>query len=65
MSKSRPKWRKSSASGGTNCVEVSFVNGSVLVRDSKDEGSGPTLSFTVEEWRAFLEGVHAQEFGAS
>jgi hypothetical protein len=57
-------WRKSSYSngnGGNNCVEVSFRDGGVAVRDSKDRG-GPTLTFTSGEWLAFLAGVRAGEF---
>lgn len=33
----------------------------VGVRDSKDQ-SGPTLTFTRDEWDAFLSGVHNGEF---
>ena len=44
-------WRKSSHSGGTECVEVAD---GVQVRDSKDP-DGPVLIFTPAEWRAFLK----------
>jgi len=54
-------WRKSSASGNGDCVEVAFNDGHVLVRDSKDPHS-PALSFTRSEWRAFLTGVRDGEF---
>jgi hypothetical protein len=56
-------WRKSSASGGGggDCVEVAFVEDSVLVRHSRDS-SGPMLSFTPSEWRAFLTGTRNGEF---
>ena len=33
----------------------------VLVRDSKIDGS-PVLSFTPQEWKAFIAGVKASEF---
>jgi hypothetical protein len=33
----------------------------VGVRDTKDEKS-PTLSFTHDEWRAFIQGVKNSEF---
>jgi hypothetical protein len=57
-------WRKSSlSSGGDNCVEVAFANdGSVGVRDSKQQGLGPVLEFTPSEWEAFLGGVRGGEF---
>jgi hypothetical protein len=56
-------WRKSSASGGSNneCVEVAFVDDGVLVRHSLNP-SGPMLSFTPSEWRAFLTGTRNGEF---
>ena len=58
-------WKKSSRSngnGGNNCVEVTFLaDGSTAVRDSKDP-SGPALTFTAEEWAAFLSGARDGEF---
>ncbi|MGK4584386.1 DUF397 domain-containing protein [Kitasatospora sp. HPMI-4] len=50
-----PTWFKSSHSGGEGgeCVEVALATDAVLVRDSKDE-HGPQLSFTPEEWTAFV-----------
>jgi Domain of unknown function (DUF397) len=54
-------WKKSTASGTGNCVEVAGVDGAVLVRDSKDP-SGPALHFTRGEWTAFLLGVRGGEF---
>ncbi|KUJ66887.1 toxin [Streptomyces albus subsp. albus] len=50
------EWRKSSHSGsdGGDCVEVARCPGVVHVRDSKDR-SGPTLTFSPEEWAAFVE----------
>jgi hypothetical protein len=57
-------WRKSSlSSGGDNCVEVAFAaDGTVGVRDSKQQGRGPVLEFTPAEWDAFLGGAHGGEF---
>jgi hypothetical protein len=54
-------WCTSTASGGSNCVEVAFAEDSVLVRDSKDRSS-PALEFTLAEWSAFLTGVQRGEF---
>jgi len=57
-------WRKSSFSGnGGECVEVGqTADGTVLVRDTKDHGSGPVHRYTAGEWRAFVAGVKAGEF---
>ncbi|HEX4091878.1 MAG TPA: DUF397 domain-containing protein [Trebonia sp.] len=58
-------WRKSSASGGTgDCVEVAFAEEGVLVRHSRNP-SGPVLSFTHSEWKAFLAGASNGEFDLS
>lgn len=56
-------WQKSSASqgGGGDCVEVAFAGDSVLVRHSHNP-TGPVLTFTHSEWRAFLTGMHNGEF---
>ncbi len=45
------------------CVEVGLSppDGTVLVRDSKDEGQ-TTLAFSRDEWVAFVKGVKAGEF---
>jgi hypothetical protein len=56
-------WRKSSRSGPwtDNCVEVTFVDGAIVVRDSKDP-AGPVLVFTASEWDAFVDGAKDGEF---
>ena len=60
---SAPTWVKSSLSfSNGNCVEVaSLTHGEVGVRNSRDS-SGPVLSFTSDEWHAFLGGVRNGEF---
>jgi hypothetical protein len=58
-------WRKSSRSNGNGggCVEVSDLpDGGRLVRDTKDNGTGPILRFTKSEWEAFIEGAKDGEF---
>lgn len=57
----RAQWRKSTRSGLSDCVEVAFLDGHVAVRDSKDL-PGPVLTFTVAEWRAFLDGIRRGVF---
>ena len=44
------------------CVAVKIASdGSVLVRDTKDQTKA-TLTFTYDEWRAFIQGVKVGEF---
>jgi hypothetical protein len=57
----RPAWRRSSRCGSTTCVEVAKVDDQYLVRDSKNPDTA-ALSFTSEEWVAFVQGVQAGEF---
>lgn len=56
-----PDWRKSrqSAANG-DCVEVSFQEDEVLVRDSKDP-SGTVLSFSRVGWRSFIDAIKNDE----
>jgi hypothetical protein len=61
-------WTKAKASGGNggSCVEVMRrPDDGVLVRDTKDQGEGPILSFTKDEWLAFLDGASNGEFDLS
>jgi hypothetical protein len=48
-------WRKSSYSGGSggNCVELASQGGRVLIRDTKQAGAGPVLTFSAPAWRRF------------
>jgi hypothetical protein len=52
---SQQEWRKSSYSmaGNGDCVEVAASGNGILVRDSKDP-NGPTLAYSVQDWRRFL-----------
>jgi hypothetical protein len=61
VDKKDPIFRKSSYSNNAGCVEIAFVSGNVLMRDSKDV-NGPVLSFKPHEWSAFLSGVRDGEF---
>ena len=54
-------WRKSAASGSTNCVEVAVVGGSVLIHDSANR-DGVVLSFSSAAWSAFLAHAHSKGF---
>ena len=52
-------WRKSTWSAyNGNCVEVATLRaGLVAVRDTKDAGCGPTLTFHPEAWGSFISTV--------
>jgi hypothetical protein len=54
-----PQWRKSSysANGGQNCVEAGHALGRVLVRDTKDNGTGPVLRITPADWTRLVKSV--------
>jgi hypothetical protein len=54
-------WRKSSASGSGDCVEVAFSGDLILVRDSKRKYPH-ILKFTPARWQAFLSDIRAGEF---
>ena len=43
------------------CVEVRYRDGVIQVRDSKHH-DGPVLTFTPQEWDAFLGGARDGEF---
>ncbi|WP_018588694.1 DUF397 domain-containing protein [Salinispora arenicola] len=57
-------WFKSSYSNNAQgCVEVRLARPGVYMRDTKDDGVGPTLFFTDSGWRSFVDGVRDGAFG--
>jgi Domain of unknown function (DUF397) len=48
-------------SGGTNCVQVKSQDGMIVVGNSRLV-DGPHLSYTRDEWTAFLDGAKKGEF---
>jgi hypothetical protein len=52
-------WRKSTYSGGSggDCVEAGTAPGLVVVRDTKDHGSGPLLRVTPSDWRRLTAAI--------
>lgn len=60
---SKGGWRTSSRSGTNgNCVEVRLAADAVAVRDARNKGIGPTLTFSAAEWAAFIAGAKDGEF---
>lgn len=56
-----PRWQRSTKCASGQCIEVAKVAGQYLIRDSKRPQAEP-LSFTEDEWNAFVQGVAAGEF---
>jgi hypothetical protein len=54
-------WRKSTRCGSGACVEVTKLDDTYLMRDSKDP-EGPVLHFSAAEWESFVRGVNAGDF---
>ena len=55
-------WKRSTFCSESSCVEVALSDGSAIgLRDSKLSHS-PVLTFTAEEWTAFVRGVKNGEF---
>jgi Domain of unknown function (DUF397) len=54
-------WRIAVKSGGGNCVQVARRDSVIMIADSKHPG-GPVLSYTLQEWDAFLDGAKKGEF---
>ncbi|MCL2585238.1 MAG: DUF397 domain-containing protein [Streptosporangiales bacterium] len=58
MDRLTPAWRKSSYSGsGVNCVETGATPGAVLVRDTKNQSTGPVLQLAPAAWIRFTTAV--------
>ncbi len=56
-----PAWHRSSYCETGTCLEAARIGDMIQIRDSKDP-AGPVLTFTLSEWKAFLQGVRALEF---
>ena len=49
------RWVKSSYSSSGNCVEIADQAAHVLVRDTKQDTTGPVLRFSPAAWRRFAD----------
>jgi hypothetical protein len=54
-------WKKSSKSNSGSCVEVAFVSGTVLIRDSRNADGG-VLATSPMAWIVFLTRVREAGF---
>jgi uncharacterized protein DUF397 len=54
-------WRTATMSGGQNCVQVKSKDGMIIVGNTR-LADGPFLSYTRDEWVAFLDGAKKGEF---
>jgi len=54
-------WRTAVKSGADNCVQVARQGTVIMLADSKNPG-GPVLSYTLQEFDAFLDGAKKGEF---
>ena len=54
-------WRTStrSGNGGAQCVEAAHAPGAILVRDTKDNGTGPVLHLTPSAWTRLTQAIRA------
>jgi hypothetical protein len=52
-------WRKSthSGNGSGHCVEAAHAPGAILVRDTKDNGTGPVLRLTPRAWTRLTHAI--------
>ena len=53
-------WRTATKSAAGNCVQVARRGSMIMIADSKDPG--PFLSYTLQEFDAFLDGAKKGEF---
>jgi len=62
----RYEWHKAKASSGSgSCVQVMETEDNFLVRDTKQNGQGPVLVFSHEEWTFFLKRIEAGSWSDS
>jgi hypothetical protein len=56
------QWFTALSCAGGNCIQIAETeDGNVLIGDTKNP-TGPTLSYTHDEWTAFLRGAKNGDF---
>ena len=59
----KPGFHTPSASGNNGgCWDVMHNDGTVFLRDSKDDGKGPILEFTRRQWLDLIADVEAERW---
>ena len=54
-------WRTALSCNGGACIQVAADDRAVLIANSRKR-RGPVLSYTYDEWRAFVAGVKQGDF---
>jgi hypothetical protein len=54
-------WKVARRCNSATCIRVASQNDQILIGDSKNP-SGPVLSYTRDEWNAFVEGIRYGDF---
>jgi len=55
------EWRTANSCASGTCIQVAKHGDRYLIRDSKNLGNRP-LSFSADEWDAFVQAVKKDEF---
>ncbi len=61
LTRGESSWRTAAKCDGGACVQVAAAGEMILLGDSKSP-HGPTLSYTRDEWEAFVSGIKNGEF---
>jgi hypothetical protein len=62
MTQTQLLWRRSGRCETSGCVEAAITADAVLVRDGKLGDKSPVLSFSPQEWAAFIGGAVDGDF---
>jgi hypothetical protein len=56
----QPQWRRSRYCANTDCVEITRLNGIIMLRNSTHPRT--VVRYTPQEWRTFTQGLLAGDF---
>jgi hypothetical protein len=54
-------WRTAAACNGDHCVRVASAGDQIVIGDSKNP-RGPVLTYSRDEWNAFVDGIVKGDF---